>query len=96
MQEVLEKLIVIPVAIVVALVMEGLKKAGIGVSKDATKNYYPLITMALGIAFTMLWDLSQSGITVTTLFVGIVSGWASNGLYDVLSAYLPLKKNSEA
>lgn len=89
MQEALEKLIVLIVAIVVCIIVEAMKKAGLGKSKDANKSYYELISIALGILINILLNLNN--ITAMVIVQGLVSGWASNGLYDLISKYWPPK-----
>lgn len=95
MNDALTALINIIVAIVVCIIVEALKKAGIGKSKDTGKDYYLLISMGLGIVICVALDFGN--ITVMSFLKGIVSGWASNGLYDYLSTYLAglFKKTTE-
>lgn len=64
-----------------------------------TNNYIPLIMIALGIIVNTLLSLptpdGYGGVTVSTIFVGAVSGLASTGLYEMLAKSLGLKKNKE-
>lgn len=65
-------------------------------------SYIPLIMIALGIIVNTLLNLpvqtsdgyTTGGVTISTIFVGGVSGLASTGLYEMLAKSFGLKKNN--